>query len=57
MGAKVTILKGVTIGDKVVIGAHVLVNKDVKKNYCWCTSKNYTDVRVKETSIYDFLGI
>lgn len=31
MGAKVTILKGVTIGDKVVIGAHVLVNKDVKK--------------------------
>lgn len=32
IGAKATILKGVTIGDNAIIGAHALVNKDVKKN-------------------------
>jgi hypothetical protein len=32
IGDKVTILKGVTIGDNVVIGAHSLVNRDVPSN-------------------------
>ena len=32
IGAKATILKGVTIGDGAIIGAHSLVNKDVMPN-------------------------
>lgn len=32
IGDKCTILKGVTIGDNVVVGAHTLVNKDVPAN-------------------------
>jgi len=32
IGAKVTILKGVTIGENAVIGAHSLVNKNINKN-------------------------
>jgi len=32
IGDKCTILKGVTIGDNVVIGAHTLVNKDIPSN-------------------------
>ena len=32
IGDKVSILKGVTIGDNVVIGAHSLINKDIPSN-------------------------
>lgn len=32
VGAKATILQGVTIGDNAVIGAHALVNRDVPAN-------------------------
>jgi acetyltransferase-like isoleucine patch superfamily enzyme len=32
IGDKATILKGVTIGNNVVVGAHTLVNKDVPSN-------------------------
>jgi len=32
LGEKVTVLKGVTIGDDVIVGAHTLVNKDVPSN-------------------------
>jgi acetyltransferase-like isoleucine patch superfamily enzyme len=32
VGDKSTILKGVTIGDNVVVGANTLVNKDVPDN-------------------------
>lgn len=32
LGDKCTVLRGVTIGDNVVVGAHTLVNKDVPPN-------------------------
>lgn len=32
IGAKATILMGVTIEDNAIIGAHALVNRNVKKN-------------------------